>query len=148
MFLARRVAQLSRHLPADRIGVVDSRRRAGDRPRGRRRVLAVAEAKVIEADPSLHDERSRLKARRYVGSSRTDEYGLRTVIARIAAGDAVWVEATVQRAPRSSPRATPPGARGASRYRLGTSPGPRSSSLLLLEHTDAPAPGSSSTSTR
>ena len=35
--------------------------------------------------------------RRYVSSSRTDEFGLRTVIARVEAGDAVWVEATVAR---------------------------------------------------
>ncbi|WP_439936745.1 hypothetical protein ACS3YM_12455 [Nocardia sp. N13] len=62
------------------------------------RVLAVAEAKIIEADPALHDERVEAeKARRYVTSSRTDEFGLRTVIARVEAGDAVWVEATIAR---------------------------------------------------
>ena len=98
MFVARRVAKLSRHLPADRVGVVD---RAVARVIGREsagRVLNVAEAKVIEADPALHDERVEAeRSRRYVSSSRTDEYGLRTVIARVEAGDAVWVEATVTR---------------------------------------------------
>ena len=62
------------------------------------RVLAVAEAKIIEADPALHEERAEAeRRRRYVSSSRTDEFGLRTIIARVEAGDAVWVEATVAR---------------------------------------------------
>ena len=62
------------------------------------RVLAVAEAKIIEADPALHQERVEAeRRRRYVSSSRTDEFGLRTVIARVEAGDAVWVEAIVAR---------------------------------------------------
>jgi hypothetical protein len=43
------------------------------------RVLAVAEAKIIEADPGLHEERVEAeRRRRYVSSSRTDEFGLRT----------------------------------------------------------------------
>ena len=98
LYVARRVAKLSRHLPADRVGVVD---RAVARIIAREsggRVLAVAEAKIIEADPGLHEERVEAeRRRRYVSSSRTDEYGLRTVIARVEAGDAVWVEATVAR---------------------------------------------------
>jgi hypothetical protein len=96
--VARRVAKLSRHLPADKVGLVD---RAVARVIGREsggRVLAVAEAKIIEADPALHDERvAAERRRRYVSSGRTDEFGLRTVIARCEAGDAVWVEATVAR---------------------------------------------------
>ncbi len=53
--------------------------------------------------------------RRCVSSSRTDEFGLRTVIARVEAGDAVWVEAIVARvaeiiAPRHpDPTADEPG---------------------------------------
>ena len=98
LYVARRVAKLSRHLPADRVGVVDRAvariiaREAGGR------VLAVAEAKIIEADPGLHQERVEAeRRRRYVSSGRTDEFGLRTVIARVEAGDAVWVEAIVAR---------------------------------------------------
>jgi hypothetical protein len=61
-------------------------------------VLAVAEAKIVEADPALHDERAEAeRARRYVGLGRTDEFGLRTVVARVEAGDAVWIAATVER---------------------------------------------------
>ncbi len=98
LYVARRVATLSRHLPADRVGVVDravARVIAGE---SGGRVLAVAEAKIIEADPGLHEERVEAeRRRRYVSSSRTDEFGLRTVIARVEAGDAVWVEAIVAR---------------------------------------------------
>ncbi len=96
--LARRVAKLSRHLPADKVTVVD---RAVARiicHESGGRVLAVAEAKIIEADPGLHEQRVEAeRCRRYVSSSRTDEFGLRTVIARVEAGDAVWVEATLTR---------------------------------------------------
>jgi hypothetical protein len=98
LYIARRVAKLSRHLPADRVGVVD---RAVARVIAREsggRVLAVAEAKIVEADPALHEERVEAeRRRRYVSSSRTDEFGLRTVIARVDAGDAVWVDAIVAR---------------------------------------------------
>jgi hypothetical protein len=96
--IARRVAKLSRHLPADRVGVVDQAIARIIATEAGGRVLAVAEAKIIEADPGLHDERVEAeRRRRYVSSSRTDEFGLRTVIARVEAGDAVWVEATVSR---------------------------------------------------
>jgi hypothetical protein len=98
VYIARRVAKLSRHLPADRVGVVDAAVARIIAHEAGGRVLAVAEAKIIEADPALHDERAEAeRARRYVGLGRTDEFGLRTVVARIVAGDAVWVDATVQR---------------------------------------------------
>ena len=96
--IARRVAKLSRHLPSDRVGLVDKAIAAIIGHESGGRVLAVAEAKIIEADPALHDERVEAeRRRRYVSSGRTDEYGLRTVIARVEAGDAAWVEAIVAR---------------------------------------------------
>ena len=75
---------MSRHLPL----AVDCRGRQGGRADHRLesggRVLAVAEAKIIEADPELHQQRVEAERRkRYVSSSRTDEFGLRTVIARV-----------------------------------------------------------------
>ena len=103
------------------------------------RVLAVAEAKIIEADPGLHDERVEAeRRRRYVSSSRTDEFGLRTVIARVEAGDAVWVEAIVARvaeilAPRY-PEATADELRSIA---FGWLARPAELLALLLEHRDA-----------
>ncbi len=136
--IARRVAKLSRHLPADKVGVVDRAvaRIIGSESGGR--VLAVAEAKIIEADPVLHEERVEAeKRRRYVSSSRTDEYGLRTVIARVEAGDAVWVEAIVARvaeiiAPRH-PDATADELRAIA---FGWLARPAELLALLLEHRD------------
>ena len=143
VFIARRVARLSRHLPADRVGVVDAAvariiaREAGGR------VLAVAEGKVIEADPALHDQRVEAeRARRYVSSGRTDEYGLRTVIARIEAGDAVWVEATVQRvADILAPTHAGVGADELRAIAFGYLARPAELLQLLLEHTDDTLPG-------
>ena len=138
LHIARRVAKLSRHLPADRVGVVDRAVAAiiGNESGGR--VLAVAEAKIIEADPALHQERVEAeRRRRYVSSGRTDEYGLRTVIARVEAGDAVWVEAIVARvaeiiAPRY-PDATADELRAIA---FGWLARPAELLALLLEHRD------------
>ena len=72
--IARRVAKLSRHLPADRVGVVDQAVARIIAHESGGRVLAVAEAKIIEADPGLHEERVEAeRRRRYVSCSRTDE---------------------------------------------------------------------------
>ncbi|WP_447643464.1 hypothetical protein [Nocardioides zeae] len=98
VYVARRVARMSRHLPLGVVGVVDAavaRMVATEAPG---RVLTVAEGKVIEADPALHEERVEAEQqRRYVGLGRSDEFGLRTLIARLDAGDAAWVQATVMR---------------------------------------------------
>ncbi|MXG89577.1 hypothetical protein [Nocardioides flavescens] len=111
--VARRVAKLSRHLPLDCVGTVDAAvariiaREAGGR------VLAVTEAKIVEADPVLHEERAEAeRRRRYVGMSRTDEHGLRMIIARVEAGDVHWIDATLTRVVELiSPRHPDAGAR-------------------------------------
>lgn len=139
LFIARRVAKLSRHLPADRVGVVDRAVARVIAAEAGGRVLAVAEAKIVEADPALHDERVEAeRRRRYVSSSRTDEFGLRTVIARVEAGDAVWVEATLARvaeilAPRF-PEATADEVRSIA---FGWLARPAELLALLLEHRGA-----------
>lgn len=98
VWVARRVAKLSRHLPAAKVGVVDSAISRLIATEAVGRVLEVAEAKVIEADTALHEERCEAeRRRRYVGLGRTDEYGLRILIARLEAGDAAAVDAIVHR---------------------------------------------------
>ena len=97
-WLARRVASLSRHLPVEVIGVVDAAVAAAIGGEAPSRVLAIAEAKIIEADPAGHAARIRREQhRRHVSLSRIDEVGLRTVIARVTAGDALWVDAMITR---------------------------------------------------
>ena len=66
VWVARRVAKLSRHLGADKVGLVDSAMSRMIATESAGRVLEVAEAKVIEADPALHEEKT--EAERRAGS--------------------------------------------------------------------------------
>jgi hypothetical protein len=95
--VARRVAKLSRHLPVDKVWVVDQAVSRMIAHEAGGRTLAVAEAKVIEADPQAHAARVEAeKQRRFVGLSRVDQYGLRMVIARLEAGDAAVLWALLE----------------------------------------------------
>ena len=97
-FVARKVAAKTRELPLAVVGLVDVAVATVIGRVSPGRVLAIAEAAIIEADQAGHAERLEAeRRRRYVGLSRTDEHGLRTVIARVTAGDAVWIDATVDR---------------------------------------------------
>ena len=97
-WVARKVASLSRALPADRRRIVDravARAIAGHAPAT---VLQIASAKVIEADPEAHAARREAdRHRRYATLSRCDEHGYRTLLARITAGDAAWLDALLDR---------------------------------------------------
>ncbi len=141
VWVARRVARLSRHLPLDKVDVVDSAVSRMIATEGPGRVLSVAEAKVIEADTELHDERCEAeRRRRYVGLGRTDDHGLRMLIARLEAGDAAAVDAVVHRvgeiiAPRH-PDAGPDELRALA---FGWLARPAELLTLLLEHS-APDP--------
>ena len=144
-WVARRVAKLSRHLARDKVGVVDSAVSRMIATEAIGRVLEVAEAKVVEADTELHEQRCEAeRRRRYIGLGRTDEHGLRTLIARLEAGDAAAVDAVVHRvaeiiAPRH-PEAHPEELRALA---FGWLARPAELFTLLLEPTDAdsgPAP--------
>lgn len=140
--IARRVARISSHLPLAVMPVVDASVARIIAHESGGRVLEVAEARIIEADPELHQARVEAeRRRRYVSSSRTDEFGLRTVIARCEAGDVVWIEATVARvaeiiAPRH-PEATADELRSIA---FGWLARPAELLTLLLEHRDAQEP--------
>jgi hypothetical protein len=98
VWVARKVAVLTRELAPAAAAVVDAavaEAIVGESPA---RVIELAQAKVIEVDRAAH--RARLeeqRRRRYVTLSRSDECGLRLVIARVEAGDAVWVDAMLNR---------------------------------------------------
>lgn len=142
-WLARKVASLSRHLSAEVIHVVDAAVAdaiAGEAPS---RVIAIAEAKIIEADQAAHEQRRREEQlRRHVSLGRTDATGIRDVIARVAAGDAAWVDAMVTRV--AEILAARPEHDGASRDLLrsiafGWLARPTDLLTLLLEADDVPA---------
>ena len=97
-WLARKVASLSRHLSPDVVHVVDDAVADAIRGEAPSRVITIAEAKVIEADEAAHAARIAAEQhRRHVSLTRADAVGLRSVIARVTAGDAAWVDATVTR---------------------------------------------------
>lgn len=101
LWVARKVAVLSRRLDRDAVGLVDRAvaEAVGQAPS---RLLTIAEAKVIEADTAIRDA-DIAAARRtkgvWVTGTRQEGAGagLRGVFARLEAADAVWVDATVQR---------------------------------------------------
>ncbi len=97
-WLARRVAVLTRHLEPAPAAIVDAAVAEAIAGQAPSRVLELAAAKVIEVDPAGHAAKLAAEARRrFVSLSQTDEHGLRLVIARITAGDAVWIDAMVAR---------------------------------------------------
>lgn len=152
-WLARKVAAAARVLPADRCRVVDQAvaRAVGQPPS---KVLELADAKVVEADPDAHAARVEAeRLRRYASLTRADAAGMRTLIARMRAGDAAAADATITRV------ADILDARARAEHLESTSPVPvptrdqlraeavtwlaRPAELLvlLLEHTgDVPAP--------
>jgi hypothetical protein len=97
LWAARKVASMTRRLDAEAARVVD-RAVAEAVDQGNGRLLAVAEAKVMEADTeAARAEREAARRRRYVAVTPTDEFGLRTVIAPVVPADAVWLDTIVDR---------------------------------------------------
>ena len=120
------------------------------------KVIELAQAKVIEVDRAAH--RARLeeqRRRRYVSLSRSDECGLRLVIARVEAGDAVWVDAMLNRvadvlAGRPELRPDTPAEVGRDELRslaFGWLARPAELLTLLLEAADQPDPTPTDTDT-
>ncbi len=98
-WVALKVARMSRALDRDQVRVVDAAVVAAIAGQSPGRVLAIAEAKIIEADPVAHVARlDEARRRRGVWTSRTDtETGTRSVFARVEPGDAAWVDAILER---------------------------------------------------
>lgn len=146
-WVARRVASLTRDLSVAAVAVVDTAAAAALPGEASGRVLSIVEAKIIEADPAAHDARvEAAQRRRFVSLTRTDEHGLRHVIARVTAGDAAYVDAVLSRV--ADILATQPEHHDAPRDLLrslafGWLARPAELLTLLLEHTrpaSTPAP--------
>ncbi|GAB3766599.1 hypothetical protein FB382_001812 [Nocardioides ginsengisegetis] len=141
-WLARKVAVLTRDLPLALVDLVDQAVARAIGSQSPARVIALVEAKIIEADPATHATRlEEARHRRYVSLSRTDAVGLRHVIARVNAGDAAYVDAVVTRV--ADILATRPEHADAPRDLLrslafGWLARPAELLQLLLEHTEQP----------
>ena len=95
---ARKVAQATRHLSRDSAMQVDAAvaRAIVGLPWGRFETLLGA--KIIEADPRAAEEQAKIwEAERFVRSGRTNQSGLKLLIAKANAGDVIYFLATVNR---------------------------------------------------
>jgi hypothetical protein len=98
-WVACKVARMSRRLDREQVEIVDVAVAEAIGGQAPSRVLAVAEAKVIEADTATHAARLEAQRRRrgvWVGPTDL-ESGSRTVFSRVEPSDAVWVDATLER---------------------------------------------------
>ena len=97
-WVARKVATISRAVPAATIAIVDRAVAAAITGHAPSTVLEIAQATVIEADPEAFAMRREAdRHRRYVSLSRSDEFGYRQLIARVTSGDAAWLDAMIDR---------------------------------------------------
>ena len=96
--MARKVASMSRAVPAATVGLVDAAVAAAIAGHAPATVIQLAEARIIAADPEAHAMRREIERhRRYAALSRSDEFGYRRLIARITAGDAAYLDAMLER---------------------------------------------------
>src|SRR4249920_3246994 len=97
-YQARRIAATTRHLTAEQAGWVDAQLapKLGTVSWGRLQTLL--EATIIDADPVGAEQQAAAAAQeRFVRLGRSTEHGLKLIIARAAAGDALWFKATIDR---------------------------------------------------
>jgi hypothetical protein len=97
-YQARHIATATRHLTAEQAIWVDEQLAPSLGAVSWGRLQTLLEAKIIEADPVGAEQQATLAAQqRFVRLSRTSEHGLKLIIARATAGDAIWFKATVDR---------------------------------------------------
>ena len=97
-YQARRIATATRHLTAEQAGWVDAQLAPALGAVSWGRLETLLEAKIIEADPVGAEQQAALAAQeRFVRLGRGLEHGLKLIIARATAGDAIWFKATIDR---------------------------------------------------
>jgi len=95
---ARHIAAATRHLTAAQAGWVDAQLAPSVGKLSWGRLHTLLEATIIEADPLGAEQQAALAAQeRFVRLGRNSEHGLKIIIARATAGDAIWFKATIDR---------------------------------------------------
>jgi hypothetical protein len=92
-YQARHIASATRHLTAEQAGWVDAQLAPSLGAVSWGRLQTLLEAKIIQADPAGAVQQA-AAAQRFVRLGRTSEHGLKLIIARAAAGHAIWFKAT------------------------------------------------------
>jgi hypothetical protein len=97
-YQARRIASATRHLTAEQAATVDQRVAPSLGAVSWGRLERVLEAAIIAADPDAAERAAAAAAQeRFVRLGRASEHGLKLIIARATAGDAIWFKATIDR---------------------------------------------------
>ncbi len=97
-YQARRIASATRHLTVEQAAVVDARLAPSLGAVSWGRLQTLLEAAIIQADPVGAEQQAALAAQeRFVRLGRASEHGLKLIIARATAGDAIWFKATIDR---------------------------------------------------
>jgi Domain of unknown function (DUF222) len=97
-YQARRIATATRHLTVEQAAMVDAQLAPSLGAVSWGRLQTLLEAAIIQADRVGADQQAAAAAQdRFVRLGRTSEYGLKLIIARAAAGDAIWFKATIDR---------------------------------------------------
>ena len=97
-YQARHIASATRHLTADQAAWVDAQLAPSLGAVSWGRLQTLLEATIIQADPIGAEHRAAAAAQeRFVRLGRSSEHGLKLIIARAAAGHAIWFKATVDR---------------------------------------------------
>jgi hypothetical protein len=97
-YQARCIAAATRHLTADQAAWVDAQLAPSLGTVSWGRLQTLLEAKIIDADPVGAEQQAAAAAtERFVRLGRNSEHGLKLIIARATAGDAIWFKATIDR---------------------------------------------------
>jgi hypothetical protein len=95
---ARKVAQATRHLSRSAAMHVDAAVAPSITALPWGRFETLLQAKIIEADPRAAEEQARIwEAERFVRAGRTNQSGLKLLIAKANGGNVIWFMATVNR---------------------------------------------------
>jgi hypothetical protein len=97
-YQARRIAAATRHLTAVQAASVDAQLAPSLGAVSWGRLQTLLEAAIYQADPVGAEQQASAVAReRFVRLGRASEHGLKLIIARATAGDAMWFAATIDR---------------------------------------------------
>jgi Domain of unknown function (DUF222) len=97
-YQARYLASATRHLSLEQAGCVDARMAPSLGALSFGRLQTLVDAAIIDADSAGAGQRAAAAAaERFVQLGRSSEHGLKMIIARATAGDAIWFKATIDR---------------------------------------------------
>ena len=97
-YQARHIATATRHLSVEQASVVDAHIAPSLGAVSWGRLQTLLEAAIYQADPDGAEQQAAAAAReRFVRLGRSSAHGLKLIIARAAAGDAIWFKATIDR---------------------------------------------------